>query len=205
MFKTRKGKTNLLPHQQRALQMLQQQQTFLIILCDKNLGPAIIECHDYLKIAMRDHLSDTTTYKFLTTSETDHYSLEIKKHILGWLKTYNKKLTKMERAFIREELKSNQSPFAHFYLTLKAHKLKSGQTVDHPKSRPIVSCPGSLLHVLGVWVDCKLQEVAQKQYPTLKTPWNSKKNFSSCIYQHTHACSLPMPCPCTPTSQHTWL
>ena len=63
MFKTRKGKTNLLPHQQRALQMLQQQQIFLIVPCDKNLGPAIIECHDYLKIAMRDHLKDMTTYK----------------------------------------------------------------------------------------------------------------------------------------------
>ena len=79
MFKTCKGKTNLLPHQQRALRMLQQQQIFLIVPCDKNLGPAIIECHDYLKIAMRDHLKDTTTYKSLTLSETDRYSSEIKK------------------------------------------------------------------------------------------------------------------------------
>ena len=142
--------------------MLQQQQMFLIIPCDKNLGPAIIECHDYLKIAMRDHLSDTTTYISLSTSEIDHYSSEIKKHILDWLKTYNKKLTRMERAFIREELKLNQSLFAHFYLTLKAHKLKPGQMVDHLKSRPIVSCPSSLLHGLGVWVDRKLQEVAQR-------------------------------------------
>ena len=69
LFKTRKGKTNLLPHQHRALRMLQQQHTFLIVPCDKNLGPAIIERHDYLKIAMRDHLSDTTTYKSLSTSE----------------------------------------------------------------------------------------------------------------------------------------
>ena len=130
LFKTRKGKTNLLPHQHLALRMLQQQQTFLIVPCDKNLGPAIIERHDYLKIAMRDHLSDTTTYKSLTTSETDCYSSEIKKYILGWLKKYNKKLTKMERAFLHKELKSNQSPYARFYLTLKAHKLKPGQTVD---------------------------------------------------------------------------
>ena len=42
----------------------------------------------------------------------------------------------MERAFIREELKANHSPFARFYLTLKAHKLKPGQTVDQLKSRP---------------------------------------------------------------------
>ena len=79
LFKTRKCKTNLLPHQHRALRMLQQQQMFLIAPCDKKLGPAIIECHEYLKIAMRDHLSDTTTYKSLSTSEIDRYSSEIKR------------------------------------------------------------------------------------------------------------------------------
>ena len=177
LFKTRKGKTNLLPHQHRAIRTLQQQQTFLIVPCDKNLGPAIIERHDYLKIAMRDHLSDTTTYKSLSTSEIDRYSLEIKKHILGWLKTYKKKLTKMERAFLCKELKSNQSPYARFYLTLKAHKLKPGQTVDQLKSRPIVSCPGSLLHGLGVWVDRKLQEVAQNTCSYFKNTLELKKQL----------------------------
>ena len=56
----------------------------------------------------------------------------------------------------------NQSPFACFYLTVTANKLKLGQTVDHLKSRPIVPCPDSLIHRLGVWVDRKLQEVAKK-------------------------------------------
>ena len=177
LFKTRKGKTNLLPHQHRVLRMLQQQQTFLIAPCDKNLGPAIIERHDYLKIAMRDHLSDTTTYNSLSTSEINRYSSEINKNILDWLKTYNKRLTKMERAFIREELKLNQSPFARFYLTLKDHKLKPGQTVDQLKSRPIVSCPGSLLHGLGVWVDRKLQEVAQRTFSYFKTTLELKKQL----------------------------
>ena len=179
LFKTRKGKTNLLPHQHRPLRTLQQQQTFLIVPYDKNLGPAIIERHDYLRIAMRDHLSDTTTYKSLTTSEIDCYSSEIKKHILGWLKTYHIKLTKMERDFLCTELKSNQSPYTRFYLTLKAHKLKPGQTVDQIKSRPIVSCPGSLLHGLAVWVERKLQEVAQNTISYFKILWNSKNNYSS--------------------------
>ena len=150
---------------------------FLIVPCDKNLGPAIIERHDYQKIAMRDHLSDTTTYKSLTTSEIDRYSSEIKKYILGWLKKYNKKLTKMECAFLRKELKSNQSPYARFYLTLKAHKLKPGQTVDQLKSRPIVSCPGSLLHGLGIWVDRKLQEVAQNTISYFKNTLELKKQL----------------------------
>ena len=177
LFKTRKGKTNLLPHEHRALRTLQQQQTFLIVPCDKNLGPAIIEHHDYLKIAMQDHLSDTTTYKSLTTSEIDRYSSDITKNILGWMKTHHKTLTKMEHAFLHKKLKSNQSPYARFYLTLKAHKLKPGQTVDHLKSRPIVSCPGSLLHGLGVWVDRKLQEVAQRIVSYFKNTLELKKEL----------------------------
>ena len=177
LFKTRKGKTNLLPHQHRALQKFQQQQTFLIVPCDKILGPVIIERHDYLKIAMRDHLSDTTTYKSLTTSEIDRYSSDIKKHILGWLKTHHKKLTKMECAFLPKKLKSNQSPYARFYITLKANKLKPGQTVDQLRSRPIVSCPGSLLHGLGVWVDRRLQEVAKNTISYFKNTLELKKQL----------------------------
>ena len=126
---------------------------------------------------MSDHLSDTTTYKSLTTSEINRYSSEIKKHILGWLKTHYKKLTKMEWAFLCKELKSNQFPYARFYLTLKAHKLKPGQTVDQLKSRPMVSCPGSLLHGLGVWVDRKLQEVAQNTISYFKNTLELKKKL----------------------------
>ena len=96
--------------------MLQRQHTFLIVPRDKNLRPAIIERHDYLKIAMRDHMNDTTTYKSLTSIEIKGNALEIRKQILAWLKT-QKKLTKMERAFIWEELTSNQSPYARFYST----------------------------------------------------------------------------------------
>ena len=84
---------------------------------------------------------------------------------------------KMECAFIQEELKSNQSPYAYFYLTLKAHKLKPGQMVDHLKSCPIISCPGSLLHGLGVWVDHKLQEVAQKTISYFKNMLELKKQL----------------------------
>ena len=133
LFKTRKGRTNLLPHQHRALRTLQQQQTFLIVPCDKNLEPAIIERHDYLKIAMRDHLSDTTTYKSLTTSEIDRYSSEIQKYILGWQKKY-KKIDKNGTCFSLQRTEIKSTPYARLYLTLKAHKLKLGQTVDQLKS-----------------------------------------------------------------------
>ena len=49
--------------------------------------------------------------------------------------------------------------------------------MDHLKSRPIVSCPGSLLHGLGVWVDQKLQEVAQKIVSYFKNTLELRKEL----------------------------
>ena len=83
----------------------------------------------------------------------------------------------MERAFIQEKLDSNKAPYAQFYLTLKAHKLKPGEMVDNLKSRPIVSCPASLLHGLGVWVDRKLQEVAQNTISYFKNSLELKEQL----------------------------
>ena len=69
LFKKRIGKPNLLPYQSCALQKYQQQQDFLICPCDKNLGPAIIEHDNYIKIAMRDHLLDGRTYRPLSDAD----------------------------------------------------------------------------------------------------------------------------------------
>lgn len=163
MFQKRRGKPNLLPHQRRALAHLQAQKTFLVGICDKNLGPAIIEVPTYVRMAFRDHLNDTSTYQRLTVDEAASHQARITREIRSWIDEHKEHLTKMEGRFLRHELNHNKNPFARFYLTLKAHKLKPGQGVRDLKSRPIVSCPGSLLAPLGTWIDKKLQEVAVKQ------------------------------------------
>jgi len=163
MFRQRTGRPNLLPHQQRALTDLQSQRQWLIVPCDKNLGPSIIESADYLRIAYRDHLHDSATYRRLRPAEIELTKIQLRNSLQAWLTTYKKDINKPDRRFLEHEFANNKSPFARFYLTLKAHKLKPGQTVDHLKSRPIVSCPGSLLHPLGVWIDSKLQPLAKIQ------------------------------------------
>ena len=49
--------------------------------------------------------------------------------------------------------------------------------MDQLKSRPIVSCAGSLLHELGVWVDRKLHEVAQNTISYFKNTLELKKQL----------------------------
>ena len=46
-FEKRRGHRNLLPHQLRALSWLQKQDDLMVVHCDKNLGPAIIEKTEY--------------------------------------------------------------------------------------------------------------------------------------------------------------
>ena len=185
LFKRRMGKTNLLSYQTRALQSLQQQQDFLICPCDKNLGPAIIERDDYIKIAMRDHLLDGRTYRRLSEADCKNHKQRLIQEIKSWLKQYNKTLTKMERAFLKQGLDQNKRAFAGFYLTLKAHKLKPGQNVTHLKSCPIVSCPGSLLHPLGIWTDRKLQSLAKQQILYFRNSFDLRQDLCFSQYPTT--------------------
>ena len=119
---------------------------------------------------MRDHLLDGHIYRRLSDADCVNHKQCLKKEIKAWMKTYNKTIAKMEHAFLKQGLEHNKKTFAGIYLTLKAHKLKPGQNVMHLKSRPIVTCPGSLLHPLGIWTDRKLQTLAKQQVLYF---WNS--------------------------------
>ena len=62
-FQSQQKKTdNLLPHQHETLRLLQKSNKLLVVQCDKNLGPALIEHNKYVFMVWRDHLSDRQTY-----------------------------------------------------------------------------------------------------------------------------------------------
>jgi len=52
----------------------------------------------------------------------------------NWINENKDELTKMEGRFLRHELKHNKSPFARFYLTLKAHKVRAVAFICSPAS-----------------------------------------------------------------------
>ena len=185
LFKKRIGKMNLLPYQMHALQHLQRQKDFLICPCDKNLGPAIIECNNYINIAIRDHLLDGRTCRRLSNADCVNHKQRLKNKIKAWMKTYNKTITKMEHAFLKQGLGHNKKAFAGIYLTLKAYKLKLGQNVMHLKNQPIVACPGSLLHLLGIWTDQKLQTLAKQQVSYFRNSYDLHQELCSTQYHLT--------------------
>ena len=77
---------------------------------------------------MKDHLLDGQTYRRLSDADCANNKKRLEQELKSWMKTYNKTLTKMECAFLKQGLENNKKAFTGFYLTLKAHKLKLGQT-----------------------------------------------------------------------------
>ena len=172
IFTKRKGRTNLLPYQHHLLRTLQQQSELVIVSCDKNLGPAIIERTTLIRRALDDHLLDTTTYRSITKAQADSKYNTIKKQLESFIKKYKKTFNDGERKFLRTKLKENEDPYPVFYLTMKVHKTPW-------KTRPIVSCSGSLLHPLGIWVDSQLQLAAVQQRSYFKNSLSLKQHLET--------------------------
>ena len=166
----KRSRPNLLPHQRRALQHLRAQRDFLVINCDKNLGPAIIERDEYIKLVIRDHLSDADTYRRLSPVEADIVAKAIVRLFDDWYRLRAKDLTKEECTFLSYHRAHYTSVFSTFYATAKVHKAALS-------TRPIVSTSGTLLYALGVWCDSKLQLAAQRQRSYFKNSFALKKEL----------------------------
>jgi hypothetical protein len=116
--------------------------------------------------------SATHTYRRLTQCEATIAAGHIRLAIKDWLVRHKEVLTKNERKFIAQCIRTNVDPFAAFYLLMKVHKTPR-------KSCHIVSCSGSLLFSLRNWVDDKLKIFAHRQPVYFKTSQDLKKMLSA--------------------------
>ena len=133
LFKRRRGRQNLLPHQQHLLRFMQQQNDLMIITCDKNLGPAVIERQAYIRLVYHDHLNDTNTYKFLTSAAAYAFIDRIAYLLRKFIKKHRQTLGKTASLFLTCSLnvehtekdyhqQLDPSVFAQFYALAKVHK-----------------------------------------------------------------------------------
>ena len=161
IFRKRRGRSNLLSHQLRALRALASSKELIVLLCDKNLGPAVIETSVYIRRCLDDHLLDESTYRRLTQRAADTRRRMVLNQIDSFIDKWKESLGPEARKYLRHHLGASTA-FPVFYATIKIHK-------DPWTLRPIVSCSGSMLYALGVWVDTQLQIVATAQRSYFKS------------------------------------
>jgi hypothetical protein len=123
---------------------------------------------------MRNHLNVAANYKGLGNLDKAQLVHYIKVAIAQWLNVHTDSFSKLEKKYLKQHLNQNKSPFGWFYLLRKAQKKKPDEPIP---SRPIVSCPGSLLHSVGIFVEDKLKLVAQRQQFHIKSSLTLKKQL----------------------------
>ena len=143
----RKSKTNLLALQLAGIHWLLQRPDIIITNTDKNLGPCAIERNDYVKFAWLDHLSDTATYRRLSSYDLGVRINSIRTLIDYFCHTY-KSLSKNDLQFITRKTNevTNDKACSYMYLLPKIHKKPL-------KTRAIISYSGSICQGLALWVD----------------------------------------------------
>ena len=162
LFHYHRNKNNLLPIQRMHLKWLQNNRhRYIIVNCDKNLGPAVLETNVYISRAIHDHLRHGHIYRKLSHRDADTAKQQIIKFIRKWIRQNKDDLTSQQRTYLRYNLRNNISPWSYFYIMVKIHK-------NPWATRPVVSYSGSLLFPLAVVVERQLQIVAQLQPSYLK-------------------------------------
>ena len=141
LFRKRHVPSNLLSHRHKTLRHLQHQKDLLVVQCDKKLGPTILEYAICIKRSLQDHLLHREMYQPLSNSDALQYTVTISNLLKAWSAKYYSALLKSKRKYTHTKVG---------YLTMKVQK------DPYWAIRPIVSCSGSLLYSLAIWVDCKL-------------------------------------------------
>ena len=149
-----KKSTNLNNIQKQHINFLRQNTEFIILMCDKNLGPAIIERGEYIRLSLKEHLLNKQNYTQLQPTEAEHLLMKMKDDTCSLFVEHANKLSKHEikyfRNFILKLPTSLRIP--QYYGMPKVHK----QKIPIPL-RPVVSQCGSYTAFISTWIDNKLQ------------------------------------------------
>ena len=161
--KMKKPRPNLSYRQLKLISYFKNNDTFIIVQGDKNLGPCILERKTYIYRACKEHLGNETNYQQLTAAQARAKYLSISYKFDAWLSKYRPRhekeppvdyvcISEAEVTFLRRAKRKNPDKLARFRCTAKVHK-------DPWKVRPIVCCRGTWINDWSKWLDYWLQKL----------------------------------------------
>ena len=125
---------------------------YIVVDADKNLGPCILERDLYIRRAIEDHLGNRRNYKIISPETAQRMQHRLRAQLSIFLSKYRDSIAPNEQLFLRRAMEQFPSKFARFRLTPKVHK--SPWT-----TRPIVSCSGTFMNEWSKWLDFHLQRL----------------------------------------------
>ena len=145
---------NLTRTQRNILQDLRNNDSIVILNCDKNLGPSVMDRQECIDRVLTEHLLDHTTYRRLTLAEATIARQQARHNIMTFLhnRSREERLTKDDKKFIFRRLDTDLNE-AKFYGAPKVHKTPL-------KLRPIVQCCGTITSGLATWANEQLKHHA---------------------------------------------
>ena len=149
----RKYDSNLLCFQESAIRWLLLHPEVMVLNCDKNLGPCVMERTRYLEFAWLNHLSDDRTYKLLTAYESREKIENVRILIDYFCHTFSS-INKKDLDYIKrytDSVTDSNAP-SHMYLLPKIHKTPL-------KTRAIISYSGSICQGIAQWIDTQLKKI----------------------------------------------
>jgi hypothetical protein len=167
---------NLTSSELKALRAVKKEGKFVVTATDKNLGPAVMESHLYVRRSLDDHLLNPTNYEELQMADALTINTQNFRSILKQFVDDRRNNDAQTRLFFERKLfgprdshgviqpqDSLQLPY--FYILPKIHKIPW-------KSRPVVSCVSSVPEPLSVWIDYQLQRVVHLCPAYLQDSWH---------------------------------
>jgi hypothetical protein len=148
--------TNITKLQQQQLNLLRNNEEFIILNADKNLGPCIIERKLYIQNVLSEHLKNGNTYTNLSETEATERINYFTADLNRTLTKYRTSMNDAEYSYFVKSLRENHR-IPQFYGMPKVHKNK----IPVPL-RPVISQCGSLSAVISTFIDYKLQPFTQK-------------------------------------------
>ena len=148
-------RTNLTRLQQRHISLLRSNKEFIILMCNKNLGPAIMERERYIDLILQEHLLDQQTYQPLEEDDARSLLREFELSVKIILQDNISRFTQDEYTYFQRGFETFQH-VPQFYGMPKVHKNKSP-----PPFRPVISQCRSINAMVSTFIDYKLQKLTR--------------------------------------------
>jgi hypothetical protein len=145
---------NIRPHHLDLTKFLLNNDKFIIVEADKNLGGCILLRDEYISRAFNDHLNNESVYRRISQEEAydrqHQNAVDLIRLIHQW---HNKNdISTAEYNFLLTAVDQLRDKPTRFRLTIKVHK-------NPWATRPVVCCAGTMLNSVSRWIDYWLQKI----------------------------------------------